>query len=385
MTREQLYELVWSKPMRSIAEDLRKSDVWLGRVCRRAQVPVPERGYWNKVKAGKRTSRRRLPPRFPGMSSEVGLEHPDCPRPLSDEPPTFGEPVAEVARRAAAIVGKVGPVGPAESQHPLVVALLKLEREDYFVQRGLRAAPSDNPAGRRRLRILGSLLMGFARAGCPSSMSLSRYANERPVTVMVGSTPVTVAVEVGAVRGGKPIDGAGDAIVVTSKTGGREKPRSWTDDASGKLERRLAEIVVAIMVSAEERHREACLEGHRQTLEFRAWAEGDRRRREAEAERARIAAEEGRAKERVDSLLEQASDLHKARTIRLYVEAVMEHPGMMGHPPDDLARWADWARSEADRLDPVVNGTVMRSLTLAPALPKEGPAQDVGPREPDPR
>ena len=143
LTREQLYDLVWSKAMRLIAKDLGKSDVAVAKTCRQAAVPVPPRGYWNRVQAGKRVVRAKLPPRFPGASNEVRLKHPDYPDAVSDEPPSFAEPVEEVARRAAAIVGKVKPLRNDEAQHPIVVDLLKLEREDYFVQQGLRPAPSD--------------------------------------------------------------------------------------------------------------------------------------------------------------------------------------------------------------------------------------------------
>ncbi|MEA2984634.1 MAG: hypothetical protein QOD94_888 [Alphaproteobacteria bacterium] len=52
LTREQLYDLVWSEPMRSLAKKVGISDVAIAKQCRRADVPVPERGYWNKLQAG---------------------------------------------------------------------------------------------------------------------------------------------------------------------------------------------------------------------------------------------------------------------------------------------------------------------------------------------
>lgn len=58
LSREQLYELVWSKPMREAAADVGISDVGLKKRCRSQAVPVPPQGYWNKVHAG-----HRMPPR----------------------------------------------------------------------------------------------------------------------------------------------------------------------------------------------------------------------------------------------------------------------------------------------------------------------------------
>lgn len=58
LSRVQLYELVWSKPMRDAAADVGISDVGLKKRCRSQAVPVPPQGYWNKVHAG-----HRMPPR----------------------------------------------------------------------------------------------------------------------------------------------------------------------------------------------------------------------------------------------------------------------------------------------------------------------------------
>ncbi|MGA9795899.1 MAG: hypothetical protein WBQ17_10250 [Rhizomicrobium sp.] len=53
LTRRELYDLVWSKPLRDVAVDLGISDVGLAKVCTRHRVPRPEQGYWNKVHADK--------------------------------------------------------------------------------------------------------------------------------------------------------------------------------------------------------------------------------------------------------------------------------------------------------------------------------------------
>ena len=52
MTRRQLYDLIWSKPMREAAAEVGISDVGLKKVCIRHRVPVPLQGYWNKIHAG---------------------------------------------------------------------------------------------------------------------------------------------------------------------------------------------------------------------------------------------------------------------------------------------------------------------------------------------
>lgn len=61
LTRKELYDLVWSKPLRDLAEEFGMPDVALGKWCRKMDIPRPGRGYWQKLEAGKKPRRKRLP------------------------------------------------------------------------------------------------------------------------------------------------------------------------------------------------------------------------------------------------------------------------------------------------------------------------------------
>lgn len=78
-TRAQLYDLVWAEPMRTVAKRHGVSDVGLAKACRRADIPVPERGYWAKLQHGKAVSQPPLP-RRPDLPDQVVLA-PPMPRP----------------------------------------------------------------------------------------------------------------------------------------------------------------------------------------------------------------------------------------------------------------------------------------------------------------
>src|SRR5216683_8442151 len=51
--RSELYERVWSEPIRDVAKQHGVSDVWLAKICRALRVPLPGRGYWAKKNAGR--------------------------------------------------------------------------------------------------------------------------------------------------------------------------------------------------------------------------------------------------------------------------------------------------------------------------------------------
>ncbi len=61
LTRQTLYELVWSKPMSDLAKDFNISDVGLAKRCRVVDVPIPYRGYWARKVAGQNPPKLPLP------------------------------------------------------------------------------------------------------------------------------------------------------------------------------------------------------------------------------------------------------------------------------------------------------------------------------------
>ena len=61
-TREELHAKVWPQPLLAIAREIGVSDVALGKACRKAKIPLPGRGYWAAMKAGKKIEALSLPP-----------------------------------------------------------------------------------------------------------------------------------------------------------------------------------------------------------------------------------------------------------------------------------------------------------------------------------
>jgi len=66
VSREELYELVWSMSMTKVAENFSVSGSYMARVCSLLRVPRPERGYWAKLEVGKAPARPELPEALPG-------------------------------------------------------------------------------------------------------------------------------------------------------------------------------------------------------------------------------------------------------------------------------------------------------------------------------
>lgn len=62
VSREELYEQVWSKPMTKVAADYGVTGTALKKTCDRHHIPTPERGYWAKLEFGKPVNKEALPP-----------------------------------------------------------------------------------------------------------------------------------------------------------------------------------------------------------------------------------------------------------------------------------------------------------------------------------
>lgn len=59
--REELYQKVWERPVSEVAKDYSISDNALRKRCLNLDIPLPERGYWAKLKAGKTVHKEKLP------------------------------------------------------------------------------------------------------------------------------------------------------------------------------------------------------------------------------------------------------------------------------------------------------------------------------------
>lgn len=117
LSRQALYDLVWAEPLRTVAQRYGMSDVAFKKYCVRANVPVPDRGYWAKLAAGKPASRFPLPPRDAGSSDHVRIGGHDYRNTRWDpakelakpppEPPVFPEDLETVRKRSGRRLGAV--------------------------------------------------------------------------------------------------------------------------------------------------------------------------------------------------------------------------------------------------------------------------------------
>ena len=74
LTRQQLYDLVWTKPMYELCQQFGLSDNGLRKNCKKLNIPIPYIGYWSKLKYGKNPEKPPLPKTLDSSNAVVELK-----------------------------------------------------------------------------------------------------------------------------------------------------------------------------------------------------------------------------------------------------------------------------------------------------------------------
>jgi hypothetical protein len=169
VTRAELYAKVWSEPMVKVAKEFGISDRGLAKTCNRLEVPVPPRGYWAKLQAGKPASKLPLPAAKPFTTTGTVIRR-TPPSEMAPEPPPR-EP--ELQARIDTALASCVPIKVPKSlsnTHSIIrgwmdedTLALQRTRESIYAPHHLSITRTQT--GRRRLRVLSALLREFERIG----------------------------------------------------------------------------------------------------------------------------------------------------------------------------------------------------------------------------
>jgi hypothetical protein len=371
-TRDELYRLVWSAPLRTLAKRFGISDVALAKRCRAANIPLPGLGYWAKKEAGKKVFQPALPQRGLGQSDSLDIGREER-RSCGEEdqellcttlvpPKPFPDGFAEVVARARQIVGKVRASSSLANPHPVVAKLLQedekrreKQKADSFLS-SYYAPIFDSPFERRRLRFMNGLLLGLTRAGGRVSL---RGKEGQEVGVTIGDTHLGFSL--GPLKA-PPVTYPPKQLPANEKMklqlGWYQPPPEiqslWTDGDGQVLEDQIEEIAVSLFAYAEWGYRWGIQRRYEYRVERKRELEERIRKQKEETERKERARIEKAAADRRERLISDAGAWRRAAEIRAYVEAQLARwSDTDAEIMSGIQSWAEWARAEADTMDPL--------------------------------
>jgi hypothetical protein len=347
--RKALHELVWSEPKHSPRHETRRlGHTGLAKACAKAGIPMPARGYWARVAAGKPVVKASLPRSALGQSDLVQVGTQGYRQAAGEETmamplePFFDEPVEAVRARAEALLLRCRVPRGLQAPHRLVAELLD---EDTTLRKAietdriaLRRPRFDSPLALRRLRIVNALFIAMAYAGSQASV---RSKDLDKVAFLVGDTVVEVGIEtsrkkVAPARSARMAQDDRITLVATRWPHLPGVPFAWSEPDAEPFEAWILGIARDLLVMGELVYRAAV----RHSMSG-AWSAGQ----SSKSRHARHASESNERRgerrlrqeaERLEWLLKQAANRRHADEIRALVSATdAQYQAPSEAAPDD--------------------------------------------------
>lgn len=350
ISRKELYDAVWGRPVRTLAREWGLSDVGLAKACRKHQIPLPTVGHWAKVAVGR------------GVSKPPLAGNPDAVLAFSGSPSLKKPQLSEKIVQGLTSALEVTQLLSSDAQAPKLarwtrkteIALNKQRISNGFIsthKESFRVSIS-KAMQERVVRILNVLETALSSAGIVWEMD---EKHGYVVGQMFGEIlPFAISEKYSRTE---HIERHPEHRWMDKKTytyrflgdltvqidGWYEGRKSWSDGKNKRLEEKLPEVVEGFLAAAEALHRRTVEREER----AKRWAEEERVR----AEKARIAREE---KALLDATIKDANDWAQANTIREYAAHIRRTLAEQDiQLSDEGHRWLHGIERSAEKLDPL--------------------------------
>lgn len=378
LTRQELYDQVWSTPMRNLAPQYGLSDVGLAKICKRFDIPRPPLGYWAKKEHGKPITQPKLPPPKDNAVDVIEINV----RPESESSSTYVFFDSRLAELYAKELERPNPVIPKSIRPVHEIAyrskqwFLDLERYESKNRHSFHSLDRPKQPVRalgidvskavldRTVRLIAAIVKEMESRGFRCGITTARYeCLDIPVfgihyyvrireRLRQVKPELTAADQKHIQKYGRPLSRApwelvpsGNLELFYGATENHYQQRTLKDSDKYQIEDRLGNLFLNMLLDVDEELREQARrrDEEKRRIEHQRWLkeEEEKRRRE---------------NERREKLTGDVESWHLARRIRRFVKLVeQESIKRVGETPAEgkLGRWIVWARGYADELDSI--------------------------------
>jgi hypothetical protein len=358
--RTVLYDLVWSKPVVKIAKDFGISDVAVGKICKKLNIPKPGLGYWAKKQHGKRTRQTPLPNLRSGDPETYTIKGSMDPNlnltsELIEKQKTFESTSSN----------KITVKKTLRNPHPLVEQTL-LRKKAYdnasyhefsSLPPGLAMSVSEE-SFLRAIRIMDALIKALEKRGYTTTAK-SGYDGYTSVRIDGEDIIFDIFESSKNVTNPEWKPGSFDKqfnLVPTGKLSLRTKnhfdgQKVISDGKVQRIENRLNDFIV-LLVKVSERTKIR----HQKRIE---WEKEIQEKAQSERE---IQLEKEREQQMVKELFDNASTWNKCILAKEYVTAVQGH-ALTESGGGDVDTWVTWAIQQIDQIESSLLSAKDRSIT----------------------
>lgn len=333
ISRKELYDWVWSVPMGKISEDLGFKANQLKRLCEKYNIPVPENGYWSKLKFNKSVQKFSL------------KGNPDEKLDLSEalEQSPYQKILEEI------MTDKKAPVKvPAKLSNPDILTINTInywkdkKNKDIDENKSLILPVYVEEENKKRaLRFMDALVkllryrgFSFEKKYFQTRMVLDGI--ELPLYLREHNKRVLNKESNYPSYNYMP---TGNFIL---KTGEYSQEKEWAETPNVRIEEKLVHIVAWAELKVRE---------EKEWRERRRIAEEIRKKEEQIQQE--IEAKKRAEAEKLNILLLDAEKHHQANLVRKYIGAVESNAISQNTLNEELSEWLLWAHSKADEIDPL--------------------------------
>jgi hypothetical protein len=379
LTREALYQAVWTTPLTRLAEQYGVSGGKLAKICERENIPYPKPGYWSKHAVGKAPA----PSPLPRADDPIVISTPAT---RTSRANAFEEAKRQVARSGAigqpAILVQKRLVDPHQvigswlAEHKEMTKRARRE-QDPWSRKALDPGKL-TATEHRRHRILDALFKGIERQGGRISEG---ERNELVAELRGAKIAFQIREKQDQMR--RPLTSEERQVrlpddnmwkqelvptgrlmfLIKTPQWPAELPRQWLESGEQTMERMLPDILAIFLAAGPllvQRNLEQEAADHERRLAEYRWHETQRQRR--------------CDVDRWLAFKELAQDWEELATVRDFLRTLRSIGGDPNAIVDgrSVAQWIVWADEWLSRSDPIRNGVAGVFTTVARMVEEDG-------------
>jgi len=372
LSREELYEKVWSTPMTKLAQEYVLSDQGLAKKCKKHQIPRPPMGYWQKLKARKKMTRTPLPsvddPQLQSIEIDVSVSGCRINADFLNISIGADDPRLEIARDFQ-LPEKIS------RYHPLVKtsrATLNPNNSDRYgfltysyLKPPILGLKITKQTFQRAHRLMHALITIFDKIGWEVTIEGSRESRNVATIIKVGEEKLKIQLKEKVRRiehvlteknkiekarrqyySHDKYDYVSTGVLslkITNIYGQQRQRTQWSDTKNVQIEQNLEEIVKGFIIGAEAHKRDRL----KREEQHRRWEE--EKLKEKECQRIKQIEEN-----RTALLFKYSEEWHQSEKVHQFINAIrndLEVRKVTISP--ELENWVQWAEAVLKNQNPL--------------------------------